>query len=118
MALGVILGLAGLSCATGSGPEVNIHGRVMAQDDRTGVPCDLVINSSAEPFYTPIHLQLTTGDSLTYVMTPSEPVPGMHLVVRCMGYQPLLRKFDLRPHKDVDLETLVVIPEVAQQSAK
>jgi hypothetical protein len=51
-------------------------------------------------------------------MTPSEPIPGMNVVVRCKGYRSPVRNFDLRPHTDVDLETLVVIPEGAQRPEK
>jgi hypothetical protein len=39
----------------------------------------------------------------------------MYIAVRCKGYQTLVRKFDLRPNKNVELEPLLVIPENGQR---
>lgn len=103
--------LSGVACRGGSGSEVEIRARVVAQDARNGMPCEVEINSAAQPFYAPVHLQMKTGEHLIYVMAPSEPVPGMYIAIRCKGYESLVRGFDLRPGKNVDLESLVVTPK-------
>lgn len=111
----VVLLLALLASACASRPRTGvgeIHASVTAADGKSGVACQVEINSMPGFFSGPITVPVKTGGEFKHEMETTGSIRNMYAAIRCEGYGTRVsRTFELEPGSKIDLGNLVVSRE-------
>jgi hypothetical protein len=91
-------------CACDTGNAGRLSGSIKTEDGRTGFDCMVSINSESEPFYTPVILTVTAGDSFSYSHSAEREIENVIVTIKCDGYEPdEVRHVRLSPTKSTSV---------------